>query len=114
MEAINLIKLSGIIAQEIKVKHTPAGIFSASFWLVHNSTQANNSNSGGFTKQALQRVKCSIQVIMHGNELEVISHDMCPGQEVVVLGYLNERNVKNDSFMVLHAQNIKIIDVLNL
>ena len=51
---------------------------------------------------------------MHGNELEVISHDMCPGQEVVVLGYLNERNVKNDSFMVLHAQNIKIIDVLNL
>ena len=64
MEAINLIKLSGIIAQEIKVKHTPAGIFSASFWLVHNSTQANNSNSGGF--------------------------------------------------MVLHAQNIKIIDVLNL
>lgn len=112
MEAINTIKLSGIVAREVKNKLTPTGIYHTSFWIVHDSEQNRMIFSGGAKKMSSQKVRCSLQVIAIGDNFREISKEIKPGHNVLVTGYLNERQIKNDNFIVLHAKELELLDLI--
>jgi len=112
LEAINLVKLSGIVAREVKFKKTPSGICHSSFWLVHNSEQNRMVSSGETKKNLSQQVKCSMQVIAIGDNFKDITKQITPGNMITVTGYLNERQTKNDSYLVLHASELELLDLI--
>jgi len=112
LEAINLVKLSGIVAREVKFKQTPSGICHSSFWLVHNSEQNRMVYSGETKKSLSQQVKCSMQVIAIGDNFKNITRKIMPGNMVTVTGYLNERQTKNDIYLVLHASELELLDLI--
>jgi primosomal replication protein N len=99
----NCLTLIGEVVKSPKLSTSPAGIYHCQFSIDHKSIQVEEEMS----RQAFVRMK----VVATGQWSQNLTRDLTVGCKVKVVGFINRHEARNgNSFIVLHAQQIEMIN----
>lgn len=99
---INRLRLSGTVYKMPVRKVSPSGIPHCQFVLAHSSVQ----KEAGFQRKAW----CQISVIISGKTHQLITQHITAGMQLILEGFISFHQRNGQSKVVLHAEQIELID----